>query len=129
MPVMNCWVFTRSGCAVTPRAATTARARRLTTWSARRARSSIRIDAIKLKVGKLSAAEDAARVGAVRRAYGDNVDILLDANGGWRSSTEAVSAMRRLEEFHPYWIEERFAPTTSRPCAASPRRWTRRWRR
>lgn len=63
-------------------------------------------DAIKLKVGKLSAAEDAARVGSVRRAFGDNVDILLDANGGWRSSTEAVSAMRRLEEFHPYWIEE-----------------------
>jgi D-arabinonate dehydratase len=62
--------------------------------------------AIKLKVGKLSAAEDAARIGAVRLAYGDSVDILLDANGGWRSSTEAVSAMRRLEEFHPYWIEE-----------------------
>jgi len=63
-------------------------------------------DAIKLKVGKLSAAEDAARVGAVRRMFGDKVDILLDANGGWKSSTEAVSAMRRLEEFHPYWIEE-----------------------
>lgn len=62
--------------------------------------------AIKLKVGKLSAAEDAARVGAVRRAYGDSVDILLDANGGWKSSAEAVAAMRRLEEYQPYWIEE-----------------------
>lgn len=62
--------------------------------------------AIKLKVGKLSAAEDAARVGAVRRAFGDGVDILLDANGGWRSAPEAVAALRRLEEFNPYWIEE-----------------------
>jgi D-arabinonate dehydratase len=62
--------------------------------------------AIKLKVGKLTAAEDAARVGAVRRACGDKVDILLDANGGWCSAPEAVAAMRRLEEFHPYWIEE-----------------------
>lgn len=62
--------------------------------------------AIKLKVGKLSASEDAARVGAVRQAYGDNVDILLDANGGWKSAPEAISAMHRLEEFHPYWIEE-----------------------
>lgn len=62
--------------------------------------------AIKLKVGKLSAAEDAARVGAVRRAFGGGVDILLDANGGWRSAPEAVSALQRLEEFRPYWIEE-----------------------
>ena len=62
--------------------------------------------AIKLKVGKLSAGEDAARVGAVRHAFGDGVEILLDANGGWKSAPEAVAAMRRLEEFHPYWIEE-----------------------
>jgi D-arabinonate dehydratase len=62
--------------------------------------------AIKLKVGKLSAADDAARIGAVRRAFGDKVDILLDANGGWKSAPEAVAAMRRLEEFRPYWIEE-----------------------
>lgn len=62
--------------------------------------------AIKLKVGKLSAAEDAARVGAVRRAFGGEVDILLDANGGWRSAPEAIGALQRLEEFRPYWIEE-----------------------
>ena len=62
--------------------------------------------AIKLKVGKLSPAEDAARVSAVRRAFGAGVDILLDANGGWRSAPEAVRALRLLEEFNPYWIEE-----------------------
>jgi D-arabinonate dehydratase len=62
--------------------------------------------ALKLKVGKLDPRQDAARVGAVRRALGGAVDILLDANGGWRSAPEAIAAMRRLEEFHPYWIEE-----------------------
>ncbi len=62
--------------------------------------------ALKLKVGKLSGREDAARIGAVRKALGDDVDILLDANGGWKSAPEAIAAMDWLEEFRPYWIEE-----------------------
>lgn len=62
--------------------------------------------AVKLKVGKLTAREDAARLRAVRRALGDDVDILLDANGGWPDAPTAIAAMRRLEEFRPYWIEE-----------------------
>jgi D-arabinonate dehydratase len=62
--------------------------------------------ALKLKVGALAPAEDAARVLAVRRALGDSFDILLDANGGWQSAPEAIAAMRRLEEARPYWIEE-----------------------
>src|SRR5437016_13198028 len=62
--------------------------------------------AAKLKVGKLPAAQDAARLGATRKALGDDVDILLDANGGWADSNTAISALRRLEEHRPYWIEE-----------------------
>jgi D-arabinonate dehydratase len=62
--------------------------------------------AIKLKVGKLAAHEDAARMRAIRKQLGDGIDILLDANGGWPDSSTAVSAMRRLEEYRPYWIEE-----------------------
>src|SRR5256885_2826997 len=62
--------------------------------------------AAKLKVGKLSAREDAARLGAIRKALGDEFDILLDANGGWAESSTAISALRRLEEHTPYWIEE-----------------------
>ncbi|MBI5280690.1 MAG: mandelate racemase/muconate lactonizing enzyme family protein [Candidatus Solibacter usitatus] len=62
--------------------------------------------ALKLKVGGMSAREDAARIGAVRRALGDGVDILLDANGGWKTAPEAIAAMDRLEEHTPYWIEE-----------------------
>lgn len=62
--------------------------------------------AVKLKVGKLSAREDAARLRAVRGALGEEVDILLDANGGWLDAPTAIAAMRRLEEFRPFWIEE-----------------------
>ncbi|MCU1260569.1 MAG: mandelate racemase/muconate lactonizing enzyme family protein, partial [Bryobacterales bacterium] len=62
--------------------------------------------AIKLKVGKLRAHEDAARLRAIRQQLGDGIDILLDANGGWPDSSTAISAMRRLEEYRPYWIEE-----------------------
>lgn len=62
--------------------------------------------AVKLKVGKLSATEDAARMRGVRKALGDDVDILLDANGGWADSNTAIAALRRLEEFRPFWIEE-----------------------
>jgi D-arabinonate dehydratase len=62
--------------------------------------------AIKLKVGKLTGREDAARMQAVRRAIGDDVEILLDANGGWSDAPAAIAAMRRLEEYRPYWIEE-----------------------
>jgi D-arabinonate dehydratase len=62
--------------------------------------------AIKLKVGKLGAREDAARMRAVRAAVGDGVDLLLDANGGWPDAATAINAMRLLEEYRPYWIEE-----------------------
>jgi D-arabinonate dehydratase len=62
--------------------------------------------AVKLKVGALHPREDAERVEAVRRTFGGEIDILLDANGGWSSAVEAISAVRRLEEFSPYWIEE-----------------------
>ena len=62
--------------------------------------------AVKLKVGKLSPREDASRVGAVRCAVGDDVEILLDANGAWPDSSTAISALRRMREHRPYWIEE-----------------------
>jgi D-arabinonate dehydratase len=62
--------------------------------------------AAKLKVGKYSATEDAARMKAIRKALGDEFEILLDANGGWPDAPTAISAMRRLEEHRPYWIEE-----------------------
>ncbi len=66
--------------------------------------------AVKLKVGALPAREDAARLKAIRQALGDDVEIMLDANGGWPDSNTAIAALRRLEESRPYWIEEPVRP-------------------
>jgi D-arabinonate dehydratase len=66
--------------------------------------------AVKLKVGALPARQDAARLKAIRQALGDDVEILLDANGGWPDSNTAIAALRRLEESRPYWIEEPVRP-------------------
>lgn len=63
-------------------------------------------NAVKVKVGRGSARRDAERLRTVRKAVGDDVDILLDANGGWPDAPTAIAAMRRLEEFRPFWIEE-----------------------
>ncbi len=62
--------------------------------------------AAKLKVGKFSASQDAARLAAIRKTLGDDFDILLDANGGWPDAPTAIAAMHRLEEYRPFWIEE-----------------------
>lgn len=62
--------------------------------------------AMKLKVGKLGAGEDERRMAAVRKAVGGDVEILLDANGGWPDAPTAIAAMRRLEPHRPFWIEE-----------------------
>lgn len=82
---------------------------------------------IKLKVGKPTASEDAARIAAVRAAVGDGVEIMVDAN----QSMTAPEAIRRAAAFEPYrlgWFEEplpaddvaghvRLAQSTSIPVA------------
>ncbi|ADO71834.1 o-succinylbenzoate synthase [Stigmatella aurantiaca] len=50
---------------------------------------------LKLKVAGRPLDEDEARVRAVRQAVGPDVNIRLDANGGW-TETEAVHAVDRL---------------------------------
>jgi D-arabinonate dehydratase len=62
--------------------------------------------AAKLKVGKFTGAEDARRLAAIRKACGDEVEILLDANGGWPDAPTAIAAMKRLGQHRPFWIEE-----------------------
>lgn len=53
------------------------------------------IDTLKLKVAHRRAEEDIALVELARRAVGDDVEIRLDANGGWRPE-EAVEMLERL---------------------------------
>ncbi|WP_028933354.1 mandelate racemase/muconate lactonizing enzyme family protein [Pseudonocardia spinosispora] len=60
---------------------------------------------VKLKVGRPTGVEDAARVRAVREAIGDDMDIMVDAN----QSMTAPEAIRRAALLEPYdvaWFEE-----------------------
>ena len=43
--------------------------------------------AVKIKVGGVSAREDAARIAAVRQAVGDDVEVMTDANNAWKDAT------------------------------------------
>lgn len=56
-------------------------------------------------------ARDVELVAAAREATGDTVALMVDA--GWlvrRTPKEAIAMVRRLEPYHPFWIEEPLAP-------------------
>ena len=62
--------------------------------------------AVKIKVGRVSAREDAARIAAVRAAIGPDVELFTDANNAWPDATAAIRAIRRWEEYDLGWVEE-----------------------
>lgn len=62
--------------------------------------------ALKLRVGD-SPAQDLQRVAAVRKAFGDDLVILVDANTGY-SVADARQAMPGLEAHGVGWLEEPF---------------------
>ena len=65
---------------------------------------------IKLKVGLAGrAADDVARVAAVREAVGPGVRLRLDANGAW-TEEQAVETLRALEPYDIVLIEQPVAP-------------------
>ncbi|MDO8208923.1 mandelate racemase/muconate lactonizing enzyme family protein [Conexibacter sp. CPCC 206217] len=66
--------------------------------------------AVKMKIGRLSPAGDAERLAAVRAAVGPDVLVMCDANNAWRDLPTALAAVRALEPYDPYWIEEPFGP-------------------
>ena len=66
--------------------------------------------AVKMKVGRLSLAEEEARIAAAREAIGPEVLLMLDANNAWRDLPTAMAYMSRYERYDPYWIEEPFSP-------------------
>jgi L-fuconate dehydratase len=63
---------------------------------------------IKLKVGG-DAADDARRLALARAAVGPGIRIAVDANQRW-SVPEAITAIRALAPFRPYWVEEPTSP-------------------
>ena len=73
--------------------------------------------AIKLRVGD-TAAKDIARVRAVRRAVGDEIDILVDANTNY-SLDDVRKVMPAYEEAAVGWLEEPFPPQDRRAYATA----------
>jgi L-alanine-DL-glutamate epimerase-like enolase superfamily enzyme len=66
--------------------------------------------AVKMKVGRLSPKEEAARVKAAREAIGPEIELMLDANNAWHDLPTAMRYIERFELYDPYWIEEPFFP-------------------
>ena len=63
---------------------------------------------VKMKVGRDLAA-DARRAALIRAALGADGVLMMDANQYW-GVDEAISAMRVLREYDPWWIEEPTSP-------------------
>ena len=61
-------------------------------------------DGVKMKVG-LGIEEDAQRVAAVRKAIGNDVKLMIDANCGY-AAVQAIALGKRIEEHNIYWFEE-----------------------
>lgn len=73
--------------------------------------------AIKLRVGD-TAVKDIARVQAVRKAVGDEIDILVDANTNY-TLDDVRKVMPAYEEAAVGWLEEPFAPQDRRAYAVA----------
>ena len=67
--------------------------------------------AVKMKVGwsGVTLKEDAERVRAVRKAIGDDIALMIDANNAWDAHT-AIRFGRMIEPYAPYWYEEPVRP-------------------
>ncbi len=66
-------------------------------------------EAIKMKLGRDSLAEDIARVAAMRDLLGPDRTLMVDANMGWDVEC-AVRAARALQAHDVYWLEEPTIP-------------------
>lgn len=66
--------------------------------------------AVKIKVGRVSGREDAARIEAVRKAVGPDVELMTDANNAWNDAPTAIRAIRLWEDFDLAWVEEPTMP-------------------
>ncbi|MGH2686316.1 MAG: mandelate racemase/muconate lactonizing enzyme family protein [Actinomycetota bacterium] len=64
---------------------------------------------VKMKIGLEDKREDLRRVAAVRKALGDDIDLAIDVNQRWDTTT-AVAWAHRFEEFDIRWLEEPLDP-------------------
>lgn len=66
-------------------------------------------DAVKIKLGKDTVAEDAARAFAVRELIGSERTLMVDANYKW-TAENAIRVCHALKPCDPLWIEEPVDP-------------------
>lgn len=60
---------------------------------------------IKIKVGD-EPAVDVQRIRAVRQAIGQNVQLRVDANQGWRNAATTMRVLKQVEDCQLEWIEQ-----------------------
>ena len=63
---------------------------------------------VKIKIG-IGPASDAERVAAARTVLGEEVDLIVDANGNY-TVDEALESMRRIADHRIFWYEEPLPP-------------------
>lgn len=63
---------------------------------------------LKMKVGS-DLQDDMRRAGIIRKEIGDDMTLMMDANQKW-DVDEAISNMKSLAKFNPWWIEEPTSP-------------------
>jgi D-galactarolactone cycloisomerase len=63
---------------------------------------------LKIKIG-IGPASDAERVAAARATLGEEVDLIVDANGNY-TVDEALESMRRIADHRIFWYEEPLPP-------------------
>jgi L-alanine-DL-glutamate epimerase-like enolase superfamily enzyme len=61
--------------------------------------------AVKIKIGSDTPSRDLRRIDAVRHAIGDDVRLMVDANGRWDLAT-ARAVGRHFSDYDVYWFEE-----------------------
>jgi L-fuconate dehydratase len=63
---------------------------------------------VKMKVGR-DLDDDARRAALIRSAIGSDRKLMMDANQSWNVD-DSITAIERLREFDPWWVEEPTSP-------------------
>lgn len=66
--------------------------------------------AVKLKIGRFSAADDRKRILRVMETVGPEVPVAVDANNAWRDAASAINYLRQIDDLGLWWIEEPVLP-------------------
>jgi L-alanine-DL-glutamate epimerase-like enolase superfamily enzyme len=66
-------------------------------------------DAVKIKLGRPDPREDMRRIAAVRKAIGDDIDIMTDVNCAW-TLAQGKQYGSRLKDYDVKWLEEPMKP-------------------